>query len=77
MGSLSARALQNNRKRPLTPRPSLRQRWGVLGLMFQRVARSFSFIIIFCMVRSPVKVHHHRSGKLGPHAHDGLAFSLP
>lgn len=52
MGSLSARALRNNRKRPLTPRPSLRQRWGVLGLMFQRVARSFSFIIIFCMVDS-------------------------
>jgi hypothetical protein len=34
------------------PRPSLRQRCRVLGLMFQRVASSFSFIIIFCMVDS-------------------------
>ena len=33
-------------------RPSLRQRCNVLGLMFQRVASSFSFIIIFCMVDS-------------------------
>ena len=34
------------------PRASLRQRRSVLGLIFQRVASSVLFIIIFCMVGS-------------------------